>query len=78
MLSETEAQAGASPRPRQYARTLTGTKPGRAELGSHALREGMGSLMYFMDPEELDGLHVIGRNDVTIGVVEGTYADIRS
>ena len=34
--------------------------------------------MYFMDPKELDGLHVIGRNDVTIGVVEGTYADIRS
>jgi len=38
----------------------------------------MGSLMHFMDPEELDGLHVIGRNDVTLGVVEGTYADIRS
>lgn len=36
------------------------------------------SLMHFVDPEGLDGLHVIGRNDVTPGVVEGTYADIRS
>lgn len=35
-------------------------------------------LMHFTDPEELDGLHVIGRNDVTLGVVEGSYADIRS
>jgi hypothetical protein len=33
-----------------------------------------GSLMHFMDPDELDGLHVIGRNDVTLGVVDGTYA----
>jgi hypothetical protein len=34
--------------------------------------------MHFMDPKELGGLHVIGRNDVTLGVVEGIYTDIRS
>ena len=34
--------------------------------------------MHFIDPEELGGLHVIGRNDVTLGVVAGIYADIRS
>jgi hypothetical protein len=34
--------------------------------------------MHFTDPKELDGLHVIGRNDVTLGVVEGIYADTRS
>lgn len=34
--------------------------------------------MHFMDPKELGGLHVIGRNDVTLGVVEGIFADIRS
>jgi hypothetical protein len=34
--------------------------------------------MHFMDPKELGGLHVIGRNDVTLGVVEDIYADIRS
>jgi hypothetical protein len=36
------------------------------------------SLMHFTDPIELGGRHVIGRNDVTLGVVEGIYADIRS
>ena len=34
--------------------------------------------MHFMDPRALGGLHVIGRNDVALGVVEGVYADIRS
>jgi hypothetical protein len=34
--------------------------------------------MHFIDPKELGGLHVIGRNDVTLGVVAGIYADIRS
>jgi hypothetical protein len=34
--------------------------------------------MHFMDPKELGGLRVIGRNDVILGVVEGIYADIRS
>jgi hypothetical protein len=34
--------------------------------------------MHFMDPKELGGLRVLGRNDVTLGVVEGVYADIRS
>lgn len=34
--------------------------------------------MHFMDPQELGGLHVIDRNDVTLGVVEGIYTDIRS
>lgn len=34
--------------------------------------------MHFMDPRALGGLHVIGRNDVALGVVEGVYADLRS
>jgi hypothetical protein len=34
--------------------------------------------MHFMDPKELGGLHVIGRNNAALGVVEGIYADIRS
>ena len=34
--------------------------------------------MHFMDPGELGGLHVIGSNDVTLGVVDGIYTDIRS
>jgi hypothetical protein len=34
--------------------------------------------MHFMDPNELGGLHVIGRNEVTLGVVDDIYADIRS
>ena len=34
--------------------------------------------MHFIDPKELGGLHVIGRNHVTLGVVAGIYADIRS
>ncbi|HEY1698549.1 MAG TPA: hypothetical protein VGG75_02370 [Trebonia sp.] len=34
--------------------------------------------MHFMDPRELGGLHVIGRNDVALGVVEGIYADLRN
>jgi PRC-barrel domain len=34
--------------------------------------------MHFMDPRELGGLHVIGRDNVALGVVEGIYADIRS
>jgi PRC-barrel domain len=34
--------------------------------------------MHFMDPKKLDGLDVIGRNNATLGVVEGIYADIRS
>jgi hypothetical protein len=34
--------------------------------------------MLFMDPGELGGLHVIGRNDVALGVVEGIYADLRN
>jgi hypothetical protein len=34
--------------------------------------------MHFMDPRELGGLHVVGRDDVTLGVVEGIYVDIRS
>ena len=38
----------------------------------------MGNLMHFTDPKVLNGLHVIGRGDVTLGVVEGVYADIRS
>ena len=29
----------------------------------------MRKLMHFTDPNELGGLHVIGRNDVTLGVV---------
>ena len=36
------------------------------------------TLMHFTDPKVLNGLHVIGRGDVTLGVVEGVYADIRS
>jgi hypothetical protein len=32
--------------------------------------------MHFTDPKELGGLQVIDRNDVTLGVVEGVYADI--
>src|ERR1700722_19636356 len=35
------------------------------------------SPMHLMDPDEPDGRHVIGRNDVTLGVVTGTYAGIR-
>jgi hypothetical protein len=34
--------------------------------------------MHFMAPEELGGLDVTDRYDVTLGVVEGVYADIRS
>ena len=34
--------------------------------------------MHFMDPKELGGLRVIGRNDATLGVVEDIYADIRT
>lgn len=34
--------------------------------------------MHFIDPRELGGLHVIGRNDVTLGLVAGIYADIRN
>jgi hypothetical protein len=38
----------------------------------------MGNPMHFTDPKVLNGLRVIGRGDVTLGVVEGVYADIRS
>lgn len=34
--------------------------------------------MHFTDPEVLLGLHVIGREDATLGVVEDVYADIRT
>ena len=34
--------------------------------------------MHFTDPKVLNGLRVIGRGNVTLGVVEGVYADIRS
>jgi PRC-barrel domain protein len=34
--------------------------------------------MHFTDPKALLGLHVIGREDVTLGVVEDVYADIRT
>lgn len=34
--------------------------------------------MHFMDPKMLVGMHVIGRNGVTLGVVEDVYVDLRS
>jgi PRC-barrel domain len=34
--------------------------------------------MHFTDPKALLGLRVIGREDVTLGVVEDVYADIRT
>jgi hypothetical protein len=34
--------------------------------------------MHFTDPKELGGLPVIDRNDVTLGVLEGVHAEIRS
>lgn len=34
--------------------------------------------MHFANPGELDGLHVIGSNDVTLGVVDDIYTDLRS
>jgi PRC-barrel domain len=34
--------------------------------------------MHFQDPKVLLGLHVIGREDVTLGVVQDVYADIRT
>jgi PRC-barrel domain len=34
--------------------------------------------MHFMDPKKLGGLDVIGCNEVSLGVVDGIYADIRS
>jgi hypothetical protein len=33
--------------------------------------------MHFTDPKVLNGPHVIGSGDVTLGVVEGVYADIQ-
>ncbi len=34
--------------------------------------------MHFTDPKVLIGMNVIGRGDVTLGLVEDVYADIRS
>lgn len=34
--------------------------------------------MHFTDPKVLLGLRVIGRENVTLGVVEDVYADVRS
>lgn len=51
---------------------------GNVDPGSMRSGKERANLMHFIDPEELGGLHVIGRNDVTLGVVAGIYADIRS
>jgi sporulation protein YlmC with PRC-barrel domain len=34
--------------------------------------------MHFMDRKALAGLHVIGSNNVKLGIVEDVYTDIRS
>lgn len=57
---------------------LTATKLRNADPGSHAPRKERANLMHFMDRKELGSLHVIGRNDVTLGVIDGIYAGIRS
>jgi len=57
---------------------LTATKLRNADPGSHAPRKERANLMHFMDPKEPGGLHVVGRNNVTLGVVDGIYAGIGS
>jgi hypothetical protein len=51
---------------------------GNVDPGSMRSGKERANLMHFIDPKELGGLHVIGRNDVTLGMVAGIYADVRS
>lgn len=51
---------------------------GNVNPGSMRSGKERANLMHFIDPNELGGLHVIGGNDVTLGLVAGIYADTRS